>query len=252
MKRSRTAALTALVLVGLGAGCASTPTAPPGAPAAAAVAPVRAAVPDGECTGYVALTFDDGPTPLTGDLLAALSRERVPATFFNVGEQEQLFPGYVEQQAAQGHQFGNHSWDHTDLLTLRPAETADQLRRAKEQHAAITGDEPYLFRPPYGSTSAAVRAEAAKQDMAEVMWTADSKDFETPSAAQVAENSKGMRDGGVLLLHDGKPQTIEALPAIVAHYRGQGLCFGRIAPSEDAPQRGDGGGLFYARAVRPA
>jgi peptidoglycan-N-acetylglucosamine deacetylase len=202
------------------------------------------------CDGYVALSFDDGPTSNTGVLLEILERADVPATFFNRGDATELFPGYVEQTLAAGHQFGNHSWDHPDLLSLSPEEITEQLERANEAQVAVVGDPFLLFRPPYGNTNDAIRGEANRLDMVEVLWTVDSKDYLARDSDQVVRRSKGMEDGGILLLHDGKPRTLEALPEIINHYHGEGLCFGRIAPSDEEFQT-DLNIPHNARAVAP-
>jgi peptidoglycan-N-acetylglucosamine deacetylase len=200
----------------------------------AVAAPIDPAPED--CEGYVALSFDDGPTANTGLVLDILERADVPATFFNRGDATELFPGYVEQTLAAGHQFGNHSYDHPDLLVLSPEEVTEQLERANDAQVAVVGDPFLLFRPPYGNTNAEIRAEAIEQGMVEVLWTVDSKDYLARDSDQIVRRSTGMEDGGILLLHDGKPRTIEALPDIINHYHGEGLCFGRIAPTDDEHQ----------------
>lgn len=203
-----------------------------------------------ECDGYVALTFDDGPTDLTGQLLDVLERAGVPATFFNRGDNMTLYPGHVEAQSAAGHQIANHTYSHPDLLQLTEAGVATQLRRANDAQTAILGEPAWLFRPPYGHTDAAIRAAALEQGMVEVLWTTDSKDYLARTWQQVLERSTGMEDGDILLLHDGKPRTIEALPHIVNHYHDRGLCFGQVTPTEEERPT-DLGVPHFARAVAP-
>ena len=202
------------------------------------------------CAGYVALTFDDGPTELTGLLLAELDRAGVPAAFFNRGNNMTVYPGHVEAQAAAGHQVGNHTYSHPDLLQQSATGIANQLARANQVQTDIIGVPAQLFRPPYGYTDPAVRAAALDQGMVEVLWTTDSKDYLATTSQQVLERSTGMEDGDILLLHEGKPRTIEALPHIVNHYHERGLCFGRVDTTEEALPT-DLGIAHYARAVAP-
>ena len=235
-----------LALLALLAGCGRGVQAQPaedGSATAAAVVPAAAET----CKGYVALTFDDGPTPLTGQLLDTLANARVPAVFFNLGRQEQLFPGHVERQVAEGHQFGNHSWDHPDLTGLTAGQVAAQLERANAVHTPMAGQYDF-FRPPFGATSPRIRSEAQRQAMVEVHWTVDSKDYEATSPAQVVQRSDDMQDGGILLMHDGKQHTVDALPQITASYRSRGMCFGRITATGEVLVS-DGGVEFSARAV---
>lgn len=207
-------------------------------------------VPAPACQGYVALTFDDGPSPTTDRLLELLDRADLSATFFNIGRNMANFPEAVLAQAAAGHQFGNHTYDHEDLLALDAVGVTEQLVSVGALQRDLVGEDFEFFRPPFGNTSEAIRAEAERAGMAEALWTVDSKDFEATSAEQIVEASMGMEDGGILLLHDFPPLTLEALPHVINHYHERGLCFGRIA-SVDRTQRADTGAEFSVAAVGP-
>jgi peptidoglycan/xylan/chitin deacetylase (PgdA/CDA1 family) len=180
------------------------------------------------CTGYVALTFDDGPTNLTPEILAVLDHYEVPAAFFNTGIQEKAFSRLVEDTVAAGHQLGNHTMNHPDLLTIDLDAALVDIDAATVVHRDLGQDDMTLFRPPYGASSAQLRTAIEGRGMFEVLWTVDSKDYEAETAEQVVEQSKGMVDGGILLLHDGTPVTLEALPQVIEHYYGQDLCFGQV------------------------
>ncbi|WP_052274166.1 polysaccharide deacetylase family protein [Arthrobacter sp. L77] len=201
------------------------------------------------CAGYVALTFDDGPTELTSDLRAVLDHYEIPGVFFNTGAQEQARPREVERTKAAGHQLGNHSMTHPDLLAGDLTAALADIDAATVVHRDLGHDAPTLFRPPYGSTSSALRAAVESRGMLEVLWTVDSKDFEAGTAEQVVEQSKGMTDGGILLLHDGKPLTVEALPRIIEHYYAQDLCFGEVVAA-DTELPTDVGLTHRARATK--
>lgn len=205
-----------------------------------------------QCRGYVALTFDDGPSPVTGDLLELLAYRDVPATFFNVGKNERAYPDAVRAAARQGHQFGNHSWDHSDLGELSPADVASQLDRTSEIHMRLVGKPYEFFRPPYGSTSPAITKAARDRGMAEALWTIDSKDFETPTVSAVVAQSSQMESGGNVLLHDGHSLTVEAVTYVINSYHRRGLCFGRLASTTDALSPAESPGLsFNVKAVAP-
>ena len=84
------------------------------------------ALPDREEIKYVALTFDDGPSPrCTPQLLDGLKERGVRATFFVVGCQVVKDPDIVIRMAAEGHQVGNHSYDHKELDKLSCGEAAE-------------------------------------------------------------------------------------------------------------------------------
>jgi peptidoglycan-N-acetylglucosamine deacetylase len=227
--------LTLAVLVGLsGAAGGSTPNAD-------ATAPV--------CRGYVALTFDDGPFATTGLLLERLATLKVRATFFNLGTAELQYPGVVRREAKAGMWFGNHSYDHPFLTQLDPDRLTYQLRETRLIHRAITDQSHGFFRPPYGDTNDAVRAEGTRNGMVEALWTVDTKDYES-TIDQIVARALTVQPGGVILMHDGKAQTRAALPRIVAGLRQRHLCAGKLARSS-TPQQVWPGLDTYVKAVKP-
>src|SRR5215203_5569519 len=69
----------------------------------------------------VVLTFDDGPSPpMTRRVLAALARECVRATFFLIGKSASQQPDLVRKMAAEGHTVGHHTWQHHNLMRIKP------------------------------------------------------------------------------------------------------------------------------------
>jgi len=222
--------------------------------ARAVSAPAR---PSASCrNGYVALTFDDGPDPVsTPRLLAALRRAELRATFFDVGERVAEYPQLARQTVAYGTAVEDHTWDHRSLTgasTSTPALTARQviaeLDRAKQAIASATGRRPQFVRSPYGDTSAAVQRLARELGLIEVGWTVDSDDYAGIPTRQLVTNVLQVRAGGVVIMHDAAriPNTIAAIPAIAAGLRARSLCAGRLVPSRsDTP--GWEHGTFHAR-----
>lgn len=250
MKINVLAALGALVV--LGATACALPEAGAGdvTVAASEAAPSVPVMPDPPtCKGYVNLSFDDGPTASTGRLVDVLKTHNVPAAFFNTGEHTAELPEMIEKQkSVPGAQFGNHTWNHPDLAKLSVPAIIDQIDRTRK----VQGEDVTFFRPPFGSAPKPVKEVLADNKMLEVLWTKDSKDFDAKSAEQIVEQSKGMGDGGILLLHDGHPWTIRAVPLIVNHYRSEGFCFGKIAKSATPQVPAESPALtFYAKAVAP-
>ena len=104
---------------------------------------------------YIAMTFDDGPHPrLTPRLLDMLKARSIRATFFLIGENAAEYPDIVRRIAAEGHEIGNHTWDHPQLTKLNPAALREEIDRTSSTIAEITGKLPTVMRPPYGATSA--------------------------------------------------------------------------------------------------
>lgn len=164
----------------------------------------------------VALTFDDGPQPLTGAYLDALDRLGVAATFFLMGDLSSERPELVREYVRRGHQVASHGWNHTAFPRLSPRELRDQLRRTD----AVLGLQPVgrpWVRPPYGALSARALAQLVAAGYTVALWSFDSHDHELEDPATLAARCAPDRvtPGDVLLFHEGQRWTLDALPAIV-------------------------------------
>ncbi|WP_410616519.1 polysaccharide deacetylase family protein [Amycolatopsis sp. lyj-109] len=178
----------------------------------------------------VALTFDDGPYPeTTPALLAALAGTR--ATFFLWGEHAAAHPDLVRAIAAAGHAIGNHTWTHPRLTTLPAADREREIRRTQDLLTRLTGVRPALFRPPYGDTDASVSATVAAHELSEVLWSVDTRDWAGCSADEITAAAGDAQPGGVVLMHEGRPATVEAVPRILAALTARGLRPGPVAAS---------------------
>nr|WP_225956408.1 polysaccharide deacetylase family protein [Amycolatopsis lexingtonensis] len=170
----------------------------------------------------VALTFDDGPYPSTTPaLLAALGEVR--ATFFLWGEHAEAHPALVRAIASAGHVLGNHTWTHPRLTSLDAASRDAEIRRTQELLTSLTGVRPVLFRPPYGDTDPAVASAAAEQGLDEVLWSVDTRDWAGCSADEIVTAASAVEPGGVVLMHEGRPATVEAVPRVLAALAARGL-----------------------------
>ena len=223
----------------------------------ASARPTLSARPSASCrSGHVALTFDDGPDPVsTPRLLVALRRAGLRATFFDVGQRVAEYPQLARQTVAYGNAVEDHTWDHRSLTgasTRTPAPTARQvineLDRARRAIMSATGRRPQFVRSPYGDTGAAVQRLAGELGLIEVGWTVDSNDYTGIPTRQLVTNVLQVRAGGVVIMHDAGriPNTIAAIPAIAAGLRARGLCAGRLVPSRSGTP-GWEHGTFHAQ-----
>jgi peptidoglycan/xylan/chitin deacetylase (PgdA/CDA1 family) len=183
--------------------------------------------------GY-ALTFDDGPhAEGTPAVLEILDRERVPATFFLVGEQVLRNPGLAREIAAAGHDIALHCHRHRNLLRLTPWQTRDDILRAQHTIATETGASPRLYRPPYGVLNAAALHLARGQGWRTLLWSHWGRDWEARASAEsiAARVTDGAGAGAVLLLHDADDysaagswrRTAAALPRVLETLAARGL-----------------------------
>ena len=99
---------------------------------------------------YIALTFDDGPhATLTPKLLDILKEKGVKVTFFVLGECVAANPAVLQRAAAEGHEIGNHSWDHKALTKGGGSGVAMEINQTNAAIENAIGRKPTLVRPPY-------------------------------------------------------------------------------------------------------
>lgn len=178
-----------------------------------------------DCSKFkcVALTFDDGPAPFTDRLLRVLAAQGAKATFFLIGNKVAADPAAARRIADAGMEIGSHTWEHPNMSTIPVSEIPAQLRKATQAIAAATGEEPSLYRPAGGLSSAAVRAEAGRQGIAEILWDVIPFDWinDADLAASTYMLKTQIRPGSVVLLHDTYSSTVDLvyqfLPVLLAN-----------------------------------
>jgi peptidoglycan/xylan/chitin deacetylase (PgdA/CDA1 family) len=152
----------------------------------------------------IALTFDDGPSESTPQLLEILARYRAPATFFQCGTNVRRLPGVAREVAAAGHEIGNHTDTHP-LLALKSAGFIQrELSAAQEAIEHATGVRPRYFRVPYGARWFGLRAAQQRLALQGVMWTVIALDWKRQAPAVVSRLLHGATPGAILCLHDGR------------------------------------------------
>ncbi|MBC8014829.1 MAG: polysaccharide deacetylase family protein [Sporomusaceae bacterium] len=183
----------------------------------------------------VALTFDDGPySPYTEQVLDILKEYHVPATFFVVGQNVEKYPEIVRRIAAEGHQLGNHTYHHVDLLKIDRKTIVEEIDRTSQVIAAITGSVPHVVRPPHGFRDPVVMEVMAERGFKVVEWSVMSRDWNNPGVEVIVDRTvKKVKNGSIVLLHDGdgiasddsRIQTVEATRRIIQTLLAQGYEF---------------------------
>lgn len=203
------------------------------APPAAAIArrmvlDVRDLVAPPQRPRLAVLTFDDGPFPVTTPLLLAELRAlHVPAAFFVIGRDAQEQPAITLRARGAGVELGNHTQTHPEMSSLDAAKQANEIAEGERTIAALTnGQVTAYFRPPHGNYNATTIDVARRQGEVVVLWDVDPGDWRSLTSEQIVDNvRKHARSPAVILLHNGKLATIEALPRIVREYRDAGFEF---------------------------
>ncbi len=173
----------------------------------------------------IALTFDDGPHPVTTRaVLAILAAYDVRATFFVLGHKVEAHPDVVREIHAAGHALGVHGFQHDHLFSLRSSHYAlAQIERTQRAIANACGVTPTLFRPPIGFASHLTFRGAERAAVQVVAWSVRSLDgLQSARPTRVAQRViRNLEDGAIVLLHDAAerddftPASIAALPAIL-------------------------------------
>jgi len=173
------------------------------------------------------LTFDDGPFAVTTPvLLAQLQALHVPAVFFLIGNDAQQQPALAQRLERGGMELGNHTLTHPQLEGMPLFAQQAEIAGGEQQIESVTGTRPRYFRPPHGSYDAATIEAARAQRQTVALWDVDPGDWRSISAQDIISNvEEHARAPAVILLHNGKQATIEALPPIVAAYQAAGFQF---------------------------
>jgi peptidoglycan/xylan/chitin deacetylase (PgdA/CDA1 family) len=174
----------------------------------------------GRARKRIALTFDDGPDPMTMDYLGVLDRLGVRATFFLVGQNIESSPTLVRQYTRFGHELGCHGWTHEPFTTMSGEQLHDELERTSRLLCREVG-HVRLVRPPRGAMSMRALLRIAASGYTTVLWSVDSDDCRTcdPRAVEGRLARTKLASGDIVLLHELQPWTLQALPRLVGALR---------------------------------
>ena len=177
--------------------------------------------------GYVALTFDDGPSgPLTDRLLDGLRDRNARATFFLCGYRMEQYPESLRRYAAEGHELGVHSTVHTDLTKLTPEALHGDMAGTAQRIREAAGVAPTVMRPPGGAYDEKVCREAAEEGMSVILWSVDPRDWATHDAGAVLRTmARDTGNGDVILMHDLSESSVQAALKLVDDLQRAGYCF---------------------------
>lgn len=178
----------------------------------------------------IALTFDDGPHPKeTHEILDVLDKYKVKGTFFVVGKHANWYSHPLIRAAKEGHEIGNHTFSHPDISNLSSEDIKREIKECEDTLVKLTGKNPTLFRPPYGSYSEKKLGEIAKEcGYKIILWTTiDAKDWKNPPSSQISDIIiNKAQNGDIILLHDyGTENTVKALDTIIPEMMKKGYKF---------------------------
>lgn len=183
----------------------------------------------------VALTFDDGPyAPVGNQIMDSLAQYGGKATFFVVGSRAASYKTELQRMVAEGHEIGNHTYDHKYLTKLNGAQIQSEINRCNEAVFAATGVMPALVRLPGGLKNSTVLANV---NAPMIMWSIDTLDWKTRNAGKTVHSVMSqVRDGDIVLMHELYSQSGAAALEIIPQLAAAG--YQMVTVSEMAQYRG--------------
>lgn len=161
----------------------------------------------------IALTFDDGPSKYTEEILNILKKNDCNATFFVLGNKVSIYSDLLIESINNGNEIGNHSYNHKWMIKLNEKDLENQISKTQDIIKEYTGYTPKLIRPTYGSLNDKIK-KISSLDI--VLWNVDTLDWKYKNPNKIVENAtKKLKDGNIILMHDTHKQTLEALPKIL-------------------------------------
>ncbi|GGA21298.1 polysaccharide deacetylase family protein [Paenibacillus physcomitrellae] len=178
----------------------------------------------------VALTFDDGPDPVTTPaILKLLKQYDAKATFFVVGNRVDEYPDILFEEYKEGHEIGNHTYKHTYFnLTRNVPSMTEEISKTENSVLALTGQRTTLFRPPGGYYNSKLIDYTTSHGYLAVLWSwhQDTRDWAKPGVWKITDKVlKNLRSGDIILMHDhveNSVQTVEALKVILPEIKKRG------------------------------
>jgi peptidoglycan/xylan/chitin deacetylase (PgdA/CDA1 family) len=189
----------------------------------------------------VALTFDDGPSPTwTPQILDELKKAGVKATFFMIGEHVEKYPDVVRRVHDEGHEIGNHTYDHHGIFYYTPEELKAEVEKADDAIAGVIGQRTTFFRPPKAWITGKEKRQLKDMGYTPVLWTLNSKDWVTFDDKYIVPYIVDrIKPGDIILFHDSggvfgiengnREETVQSIPQVITELARRGYRFVTIS-----------------------
>lgn len=165
----------------------------------------------------IALTFDDGPSPVTLQVLDILKKHQAKAAFFCIGKHIENHPEILKRLVEEGHIIGNHSYSHSHFFDFYGKnKILAELQETDALIHKITGRKPAFFRPPYGVTNPAIRKALAASGHKVIGWNIRSMDGISHNEGKIFRRiARQLQPGSVVLLHDTSENSVRVLERLL-------------------------------------
>lgn len=180
----------------------------------------------------IAITFDDGPTEFTLEILDVLRRFNVKATFFCIGKQIEKHPEILQKIVQEGHIVGNHSYSHSNSIGFFSVERVrDEIQQNDQLIFSKLNKKPLFYRPPFGVTNPKIANALAATKHAVVGWNNRSLDTVIASENKILNRlKKKINPGGIILLHDTSLKSVHVLEQLLLFLQSENY---EVAPLDE-------------------
>ena len=165
----------------------------------------------------IALTFDDGPTDFTPQVLDLLKKYNAKATFFCIGTQLETHPKIVQRIFEEGHCLGNHSYSHPTKMGFLPVEEVfKEIEGCEQVFLNQLNFKPNYYRPPFGVTNPNIAKALKRFDYKVIGWSNRSLDTVLKSEQAIFDRVyKKVKSGDIVLMHDTALKNVLALELLL-------------------------------------
>ena len=175
----------------------------------------------------IALTFDDGPSKYTKQIIELLKEYNCNATFFVLGNKVKIYKDTIKESISNGNEIGNHSYNHKWLSRLKVEDIKEQINKTQDILKEEVNYTPILLRPTYGSVNKKIRNNT---NLEIVLWNVDTLDWKIKSSKKIADRSLSqIKDRSIILMHDTHERTYEALKIMIPKLIDEGYQFVTIS-----------------------
>lgn len=157
----------------------------------------------------IALTFEDGPSGYTEELLDGLKYSKAKVSFFVLGSNAQENPDIIRRAYEEGHLIANHGYTHKNLYAVSTGKALELINKSEDIIRGITKQKHVFYRPAYGYINF---YNLKAYDKIIVNWSKDTYDWRKKEADEIYNSIlECAGDGEIILLHDTKKATVEAV-----------------------------------------
>ncbi len=179
----------------------------------------------------VAITFDSAWTAEDIPLISATLKDfDCPATFFVVGSWAEKYPESVKLLFDSGHEIAGHSYNHAHYNSLSSDEIKSDVKKCDEVIKKIVGSVSPVFRSPYGEYNNTVVEAVESLNKKLIQWDVDSLDWKELTLEEMEKRIlPKVKNGSIILFHNGTPHTASALPSILQKLKDEGYSFKKVS-----------------------